>query len=62
MGDFNDNAFVSKVTENFMQKPAENGTLIDHIYIKDIYPKIYYTTATMNIFLLISYLGPVVSL
>ncbi|XP_029976984.1 uncharacterized protein LOC115409845 isoform X4 [Salarias fasciatus] len=46
MGDFNDNAVVSKSMENFMTQhgysqivtcpTTENGTLIDHVYIKDI--------------------------
>ena len=49
MGDFNDNALVSKSMDNFMTEhgfsqivtfpTTETGTLIDHIYIKDIDPK-----------------------
>ena len=48
MGDFNDNAAVSKSMENLMTQhgysqvvnspTTETGTLIDHIYIKDIDP------------------------
>ena len=48
MGDFNDNSAVSKSMENLMTQhgysqivsspTTENGTLIDHIYIKDIDP------------------------
>ncbi len=48
MGDFNDNAAVSKSMENLMKQhgysqivtspTTENGTLIDHIYIKNIDP------------------------
>ena len=48
MGDFNDNALVSKSAENFMQQQGytqivsspttENDTTIDHVYIRDINP------------------------